>query len=314
MASPTGERNTILVSIKNDYRFAMVPDALLVDGVSDRAVRLWALLARAARANASPTRAVLAEKLGCSVESIDRAVKELEARRWLQRVQRGLNRANEYVLDPTPIHASDAPSIDWTPHAGVVTRDDTGVVTGAVSESSPVTTPSSIERGLERTTAPAKNRPVRQRTSWAEKEPDDNGEDGGVAPISGRTKSKPRRRIGGPDSASGLAKTFEVLARERFTRKQLAFAQFNQDGTTGAINAWLDDGVSPDTVRAMIKVFLTEPFPERAPLWKTFLAARHRLADQALQVSNAQRDPVERYKRKPTPSGSLDYRERFRNG
>lgn len=281
MASPEGQRKAPLVLIKGDYRYAKMPDALLLDHeVSDRSRSVWMLLSRVAwqKRPVFPTRTLMAELLGCSERSIDRALDELEEREWLTRVQRGLNRANDYVLDPTPIHASDTPSIESMLHAGVDTRGDTGVDTSDVSESTPVASPSSIESTSSSKTAPAKNRPVRkERKAWPEREPDEHADDGNASMH--RSKAKPpRRRVGGPDSASGLAKTFEVLARDRFTRKQLAFGQFNQDGTAGAINSWLDEGVSADTVRTMIKIFLTEPFSDRAPLWKMFLAARHRLA------------------------------------
>lgn len=64
--------------------FAMVPEALL-DGVSDRAVRLYAMLDRYAGTDekAWPSRATMARRLECSEDSVDRAVKELTAAGWL---------------------------------------------------------------------------------------------------------------------------------------------------------------------------------------------------------------------------------------
>lgn len=61
--------------------FAMLPEWLLEAEVSDRAVRLYGILARHAdkdTGEAIPSRARLAEKLRCSRDSIDRATKELE--------------------------------------------------------------------------------------------------------------------------------------------------------------------------------------------------------------------------------------------
>lgn len=288
MASPEGERNTPLVLIKGDYRYAKMPDALLLDReVSDRARCVWMLLSRIAwqKRPVFPTRGEMAKVLDVNVRSIDRALAELEAQEWLTRKQRGFGFPNDYVLDPTPIHASESPSLesilagirtdaDSSHDTGVAARDDTDVALGATQ----VSRPTYIESTSSSKTAPAKNRPVRrERKAWPEREPDEHADDGNASMH--RSKAKPpRRRVGGPDSASGLAKTFEVLARDRFTRKQLAFGQFNQEGTSGAINSWLDEGVPADTIRAMIKIFLTEPFSDRAPLWKMFLAARHRLA------------------------------------
>lgn len=281
MASPEGDRKAPLVLIKGDYRYAKMPDALLLDReVSDRARCVWMLLSRVAwqKRPVFPTRTLMADLLGCSERSIDRALDELEEREWVQRVRRGFTLPNDYMLDPTPIHASDAPSIESMLRSRVDTSGDSGVDTRDDTESPPVATPTSIESTSSSKTAPAKNRPVRrERKAWPEREPDEHADDGNASMH--RSKAKPpRRRVGGPDSASGLAKTFEVLARDRFTRKQLAFGQFNQEGTSGAINSWLDEGVPADTIRAMIKIFLTEPFSDRAPLWKMFLAARHRLA------------------------------------
>lgn len=67
--------------------FAMVPEALLRDAVSDRAVRLYGLLDRylGDHAKAWPARGTMADALECSTDSIDRAIAELEAAGWLIR-------------------------------------------------------------------------------------------------------------------------------------------------------------------------------------------------------------------------------------
>lgn len=61
--------------------FAIIPEWLLDDlAVSDRAVRLFGVLARYANSRegvASPKRRTLATRLGCSVDTIDRAVQQL---------------------------------------------------------------------------------------------------------------------------------------------------------------------------------------------------------------------------------------------
>ena len=63
--------------------FAIIPEWLLADpAVSDRAVRLYALLARYADyedGSSFPSRRTLADRLGRSVDSIDRAARDLEA-------------------------------------------------------------------------------------------------------------------------------------------------------------------------------------------------------------------------------------------
>lgn len=61
--------------------FALVPEWVVDSDVSDRAFRLYATLARYAdqRGLAWPRRSVLADRLGTSVKSVDRAMNELEA-------------------------------------------------------------------------------------------------------------------------------------------------------------------------------------------------------------------------------------------
>lgn len=63
-------------------KFAMTPEWILDADVCDRATRLWAVLHRYADQNtakARPSRGLLAHRLHCSMDSIDRAVKELVA-------------------------------------------------------------------------------------------------------------------------------------------------------------------------------------------------------------------------------------------
>jgi hypothetical protein len=78
------------IRVRRGYRnpFSQVPEDLLdwsVSGVSDRATRLWGLLDRYAGADgqAFPSRRKLAGRLGCSLDTLDRAVRELEAAGWL---------------------------------------------------------------------------------------------------------------------------------------------------------------------------------------------------------------------------------------
>lgn len=63
------------------YTFGRVPTWLLDAEVSDRAVRLFAVLTRYADQETQdfPGRRALAERLRCSVDSIDRALRELVA-------------------------------------------------------------------------------------------------------------------------------------------------------------------------------------------------------------------------------------------
>ena len=64
-----------------DVYWAQVPEWVIVANISDRAVRLYALLARRANAEnvAFPSRAYLAQSMNCSLKSVDRALGELLA-------------------------------------------------------------------------------------------------------------------------------------------------------------------------------------------------------------------------------------------
>lgn len=67
-------------SIRIDRRFAIIDEWLLDLPISDRAVRLYAILARFAdneTHKAYPSRATLADRLNCSLASVDRAATEL---------------------------------------------------------------------------------------------------------------------------------------------------------------------------------------------------------------------------------------------
>lgn len=84
--------------------FTIIPEWLLDEEISDRAVRLYAVLGRYAdKAGRSwPSRKRLAERLGCSVNSLDRARAELEEIGALVTEQRytdeGVPTTNLYVL------------------------------------------------------------------------------------------------------------------------------------------------------------------------------------------------------------------------
>lgn len=66
--------------ITTDIRFSIVPETVLDAGVSDRAVRVYAILARYADSETGkcfPSRETLAKRAGCHWRSVDRAIQEL---------------------------------------------------------------------------------------------------------------------------------------------------------------------------------------------------------------------------------------------
>ena len=100
--------------------WAFIPEWVLYSGVSDRAVRLYCVLRRFAdeQEEAYPSRKSLAELMGCSTDSVDRACIELEEIGALDRSERrredGGRTSNLYFVrsvDPrTPVRtAAEAP-------------------------------------------------------------------------------------------------------------------------------------------------------------------------------------------------------------
>jgi hypothetical protein len=96
------------------YTFGRVPDGLLFSGASDRAKVLYAVLTRWAdlRPGEHPTRNDLAEALGCSVDSMDRAKDELSEHGYLDVRPRYIDGtkvrdANDWHLLPGPVTEGD---------------------------------------------------------------------------------------------------------------------------------------------------------------------------------------------------------------
>jgi Helix-turn-helix domain len=109
--------------------FAIVPEWVIDANISDRAVRLYAALARYANAEhqAWPSRATLADRLRCSAASVDRAILELVSAGALTTTARFVPGTTERTSNLYTLKVS-APV-----QRGLLTREDT--------PSSPVTTP-----------------------------------------------------------------------------------------------------------------------------------------------------------------------------
>lgn len=71
----------VTLSIKAQEYYCQIPEFVLYADISAQAVRLYGVLHRAAdkdsKRRATPSRAKLAEKMRCSVDTVDRAMKEL---------------------------------------------------------------------------------------------------------------------------------------------------------------------------------------------------------------------------------------------
>jgi len=100
-----------------EQRFAVVPEWMLDSTVSDTAFRLYAILARYGNTSGvrMPGRALLARRLHRSLDTVDRALKELTATGILsieRRSHDGRNLTNRYHLRT---HDPDTPAGDTSP-------------------------------------------------------------------------------------------------------------------------------------------------------------------------------------------------------
>jgi hypothetical protein len=115
--------------VTTDLKFSMVPEWLIDSGCTDKALRLYTVLARYADNDdltAYPGRALLAKRMGCHRASVDRAVEELVnlgAITKTQRVADGRYTSSLYTVHrirrtperpsrtgaPTPTHPCDDP-------------------------------------------------------------------------------------------------------------------------------------------------------------------------------------------------------------
>ncbi|WP_405490402.1 hypothetical protein [Nocardia sp. NBC_00511] len=136
-----------------DGYFAILPEWVIDAEISDRAVRLYAVLRRFANGElkARPSRAKLAVRLRTSLSSLDRALRELQVigaitvrHRWTNPAGSSFTHdrdeahqvraANGYVLHNAPVRVRGK-------QGGVVTGDTTPLVTGDDTLSPLVTTP-----------------------------------------------------------------------------------------------------------------------------------------------------------------------------
>jgi len=113
--------------IEVDIKFSIVPHWVIDSGISARAVRLYAVLAKfadAETAQAYPGRTRLSKELHCSLKSVDRAVAELEsigAIKKRQRVNEGVYQSSLYtVVRSNPASRVTRPRVkaDATPRQG----------------------------------------------------------------------------------------------------------------------------------------------------------------------------------------------------
>ena len=105
--------------------WAQVPEWVLAAPISDRAVRLYGLLARRANSDSQcfPSRRLLADQMRCSVSSVDRALEEL--------VDAGaISRKAQFVDNRQTVNLYTLLAMSSPVTAPLVTAEEGGVVTG----------------------------------------------------------------------------------------------------------------------------------------------------------------------------------------
>jgi hypothetical protein len=218
-------------SFSSDLKFSIIPDWLLAAEVSDRAIRVYAVLARYADNNsheAFPRRALIAQGAKCSPRSVDRAIDELVAVKAVSKRARKDDKgqqSNVYKLHRVP---SD---IKLTPSSGVTTP----LVSADYPPSSPVTTitiPSELD--------PVKEREIQAQFDefWAvyPKKAD--------KPLALRSFTKALKRVSFEVILEGAAKYRDDPNREKaFTKNPSSW--LNAD-------AWENEPLPPKTRRAQI--------------------------------------------------------------
>lgn len=145
------EQDEFDVTVEEGGFFAIIPEWVVYEEISDRAVRLYAVLRRHAntRLMSRPSRAKLAEKMRTSLSSVDRALRELEAVGAVTVRHRWTNGKGDYVFAKTAEYQTPAPSAYLLHNSpavartkgGLFTGDHTPLVTSDHTVSSPVTTP-----------------------------------------------------------------------------------------------------------------------------------------------------------------------------
>jgi len=91
--------------IQVEYKFAIVPEWIIDLDISSTAFRLYAVLARYADNHthrAFPSRETLSQRLRCSIKTVERAVRELQATGAIRCESRGRYQSNMYTLIVTP--------------------------------------------------------------------------------------------------------------------------------------------------------------------------------------------------------------------
>ena len=319
------------------YRFIAMPEKMPIDRrIKDRDRTLWALLAQLAWYGCRdfPSLSTTGRVLGCSDDTVTRAIERLVSAGWLQYKRGRSGRRNTYVVVTDPKSARKLPVIpDAFLHAGhniyaLNQRSEPPAHTRifAGGDTRNFAGLSFKQEGLKEVRAPHDERAVREEEpgSMRAVEPEANLPEPDEA---SRTPTKVRRRsrdasvrratdsrpaydnrVSRSDRATtskDLAQYFADSATAKWTFDQMGPAPFNMQALAGGIAQWKREGRSAVEIRTMIDIFCSTaapPVKESVRLWRGFLADRQRLFDQARRVVVDEQPAEERYAA-PTPEG-----------
>lgn len=269
--------------------FAMVPHALTSSGLSDRAVRVYACLAQYANKDrrAWPRQSAVVRRLGCSLPTVQRAVRELRDAGWISTALRESGGVLEYTLHMAPIQVSEPCeppiTVDGTPPSpvmGHITRTNELDPQEENTSCSPLPPRAAVRReaDLARRRDDALD-PAKALNLWDCPAP--------AAPPSPSPVSTPRRSPAA-DAPMGLA----LAWRRRMQEARVAGAlDSNVKALARAFRVMLAEGVTPEQIRSMTGLYATATGmrnPAVAP-WRHFLYQRHLLLSRIREAENFER-------------------------
>jgi hypothetical protein len=245
----------------------------------------------------------LANAIGVEVRTVRNALNELIRAGLVVSTRRGQGKTNIYAfvwhewiddayreVVPVSGERSSDPERQDFPISSYVSERSERTNHGAHSASAPRKVRAAPEENLPEAESASVRKPRRSRDAFVRTASD-------PAPATDNRVSRTHR----DNSGAGLAAYFRSTAEARLTKRQLGVDPFHKRALASKLSQFLREGVTPDEIRTMIDIFVTEPPKDDKPLWISFLGSRARLLDQASQVVADQRPAAERYAAPPVP-------------
>lgn len=266
--------------------FAAVPEELIRSGASPRAIQIYGLLKRYAGEDriAWPHQSTLAKDLGCSRQTISRAVTELREAGWIKVKRRGLAPGVWYHLYETPQPCKNPVSDDSKVSHGhdskVSHPYEVEPIEPEPEEKNTSCSPPPPRTAVRRTAKLARDRedaldPAKALDLWD-------------APAAAHAPAP--RRTPSAQSPMGLA----LAWRARMQEARVAGAlDTNVKALARTFRVLLQEGTTAEQIRAMTELYANVPGLRHASAapWRHFLYQRHLLLSK---VRDAERDRLVR--------------------